>query len=114
MALAGVNKMGGLRMNDTHSRRSVLTALAAVHVASAPVLAGIADAGEPDPIFALIDAAKLATAAYAEAVQIEGAAEKQAFAIRKAEYGDDRRCNLGAIYPPLKAAREKTAMLYGI
>jgi hypothetical protein len=42
------------------SRRSVLTAIAAVSVAGVPALADAADAGEPAPVFALIDAPRLA------------------------------------------------------
>jgi hypothetical protein len=42
------------------SRRSVLTALAAAPVTGVPALAGAPDPGEPDPVFALIDAARLA------------------------------------------------------
>jgi hypothetical protein len=93
------------------SRRSVLTALAAVPVAGVPALADVANTSEPDPIFALLDAARFAKAKYSKALEIEGAAERQAFAIREAEYGDDRRCNLKAIYPPLKVARKKCAAL---
>jgi hypothetical protein len=96
-------------MTASPSRRSVLTALAAVPAVGVPALADVADAGEPDPIFALIEAANLAKAKYSKALEIEGAAERQAFAIREAEYGDDRRCNLKAIYPPLKAAEKKCA-----
>jgi len=45
------------------SRRSVLTALAAVPPAGVPALADAAATGDPDPLFALIDAVKLAEAA---------------------------------------------------
>jgi hypothetical protein len=40
---------------DSPSRRSVLTALAAVPAASVPALAGVADTSEPDPIFLAIE-----------------------------------------------------------
>jgi hypothetical protein len=50
-------------MSGTHSRRSVLTALA-VSAAGVPALAGVAGTIEPDPNFALIDAARLANAAH--------------------------------------------------
>jgi hypothetical protein len=49
---------------DSPSRRSVLTAIAAVPVAGVPAVAEVADTSEPDPIFALIDAAKLALEAH--------------------------------------------------
>jgi hypothetical protein len=89
------------------SRRSVLTALAAVPVASVPVLADAADAGEPDPIFALIDAARLALKAHEEALDnCFDPAEAQAVALAKVRFGD-KLCDLEALYPPLKAAQEK-------
>jgi hypothetical protein len=94
--------------------RDVLTALAAVSAVSVPALAGVADTGEPDPIFALIDAARLAKAAHIAALPSESAAQKQAYAIRDADYGGDRSCNLETICPALKAAREKVETLCDI
>jgi hypothetical protein len=52
-------------VTDSPSRSSVLTALAAVSAASVPALADVADTSEPDPIFALIDAARLGDEEYA-------------------------------------------------
>jgi hypothetical protein len=96
-----------LPATDSHSRRSVLTALAAVPVASVPALAGVGDASEPDPIFALIDAARLALKAHEEALEnCFDPAEVQALALAEAKFGD-KPCDLEALYPPLKAAREK-------
>jgi hypothetical protein len=63
---------------DSPSRRSVLTALAVVPAAGVPALADVADASEPDPIFALIDAARLTTAALNEALSFEDAVTGQA------------------------------------
>jgi len=42
-------------MSVTHSRRSVLAALAAAPAASVPALAGVAATSEPDPIFLAIE-----------------------------------------------------------
>ena len=56
-------------MSDSHSRRTVLTALAVTPVAGVPALADAAGTSEPDPIFALIDAAKRANANLSEAAE---------------------------------------------
>jgi hypothetical protein len=92
---------------DSPSRCTVLTALAAVPVAGMPALADAADADELGPIFALIEAAKVAEAAHNEALHsLLYPAEKQAYAER-AKHGDGPHKALEDIYPPLKAAREK-------
>jgi hypothetical protein len=76
-----------LPATDSPSRRSVLTALAAVPVAGVPAVAGVANASEPDPIFALIDAARLAkvslSAAPGDLDEIEE--DKLSELLRKAE-----------------------------
>ncbi|MGO9233815.1 MAG: hypothetical protein ACLP4V_06915 [Methylocella sp.] len=53
------------------SRRALLGALAAVPVAAMPMLASASDAIDPDPIFALIEAAERAKASVYEASNIE-------------------------------------------
>jgi hypothetical protein len=74
------------------SRRSVLTALAAVPAAGVPAFAAIADTSKPDPIFALIDAAKQANARlHDEGLRYSG------------ELDEQRRANLEL---SAKAARE--------
>jgi len=94
------------------SRRSVLTALAAVPVTGVPALADVANTGEPDPVFALIDSARLARKAREAALEIENAIEEEAIAARKAKYGDGhRRQDLEDEYSPLKAVREKNDLL---
>jgi hypothetical protein len=77
-------------------------------------LAGVAGTSEPDPIFALINAARLAWAAHVAAPPAESAAQKEAYAIRDAHYGGDQRCDLEAIYPPLKVAQERVYALCDI
>jgi hypothetical protein len=52
------------------SRRFVLTALAAMPVGGVPALADVAATGEPDPIFSLIDAARLARARLYEVLDV--------------------------------------------
>jgi hypothetical protein len=70
------------------------------------------DAGEPDPIFALIDAVRLAKAAHEAALKIEYAIKEEANAAVQAKYGDGRRGQaLEDEYPPLKAVREKNDSL---
>src|SRR5262245_17787249 len=56
-------------MSDTHSRRTVLTALAAATTASVPAFASVAGTSELDPIFALIEAAKRANANLSETAE---------------------------------------------
>jgi hypothetical protein len=59
------------------SRRSVLTALAAVPAAGVPALADVAGTSEPDPVFALIDAAKQANARLHEELRYSGELDEQ-------------------------------------
>jgi hypothetical protein len=98
------------------SRRSVLTALATAPAAGVPAFAGdAADAGEPDPIFALIDAAKMALKALNEALEIENDIEEETIAAVRAKYGDGPwPRDLEDEYPPLKAMMEKTSLLSDI
>jgi hypothetical protein len=62
---------------DSPSRRSVLTALAEVPAPGVPALADVANTSEPDPIFALIDAAKRAETVLLEASGQLGEMEEQ-------------------------------------
>jgi hypothetical protein len=59
-------------MTGSPSRRSVLTAVATVPIAGLPALADIADAGKPDPVFALIEAAKQADACFRKEPKYRG------------------------------------------
>jgi hypothetical protein len=103
-------------MTDSPSRRSVLTALAAVPVAGVPAVADVADTSESDPIFALIDAVRLALKAHEEALEIQADIEEEAIAAAKAKYGGaPRPLDLEEDeYPPLKEIREKNDPLSGI
>jgi hypothetical protein len=90
------------------SRRSILTALAAVPAVGVPALDDVADTSEPDPVFSLIDAARLALEALNEALEIENAIEEEAIAARRAKYGGAPwPRDLEDECPPLKAAQEK-------
>jgi hypothetical protein len=109
-----LREAGGTPMTAA-SRRSVLTALAAVPVAGVPALVDVADTSEPDPIFVLIDVARLAKEAHEAALEIESDIEEEAIAARKAKYGDGPYPRaLEDEYPPLKAVQEKNDPLCGI
>jgi hypothetical protein len=69
------------------SRRAMMTALAALPIATVPILASAA-AIEPDPIFALVAAAELAKAKAHEAIDIYSQMHEQARAAVLAKFGD--------------------------
>ncbi len=94
-----------MSVTPKHSRRSVLTVVAAMPVASAPSLGSALDVGEPDQVFALIDAARLAMAEHVEQIRIEDAIAVKLVA---------ERDGIDPLDPELKAANEKTAELCGI